>query len=158
LYDPLADANVTLRDLVTHRTGVGSHELLWYHSPWSQEEIIRRIGRVKPDYGFRSRFHYQTTMFQAAGYAVGTASKGTWADLVRKRICEPLGMTSAGLTTGPALKAADHASPHRPDRQGRVAVIPWYEMPSPDPAGSITASARDLAKWVRFQLGDGTFD
>src|SRR5262249_8041694 len=44
LADPLSDANVTLRDLVTHRTGVGSHELLWYRSPWSREEIIRRIG------------------------------------------------------------------------------------------------------------------
>src|SRR6266480_4230178 len=52
LSDPTADANVTLRDLVTHRIGLRSHELLWYRSPWTQQEIIRRIGRVKLDYPF----------------------------------------------------------------------------------------------------------
>lgn len=158
LSDPLADANVTLRDLVTHRTGLGSHELLWYRSPWSQEEIIRRIGRVKLDYSFRSRFHYQTTMFQTAGYAVGVASHGTWADFVRRRIAEPLGMTSVSFTTAEAEKTDDHASPHRPGRTGRLEVIPWYKIEAPNPAGSINATARDLSKWVRLHLGAGTFE
>src|SRR5216683_3574216 len=75
LSDPSADALVTLRDLVSHRTGVGSHELLWYRAPWSQEETIRKIGKVKLDYPFRSGFRYQTTMFTTAGWAVGMASE-----------------------------------------------------------------------------------
>src|SRR5438132_10193968 len=75
LSDPAADALVTLRDLVSHRTGVGSHELLWYRAPWSQEETIRKIGKVKLDYPFRSGFRYQTTMFTTAGWAVGAASR-----------------------------------------------------------------------------------
>src|SRR5207249_1533749 len=75
LSDPLADALVTLRDLVSHHTGVGPHELLWYRAPWSQEETIRRIGKVKLDYLFRSGFRYQTTMFTTAGWAVGAASR-----------------------------------------------------------------------------------
>jgi CubicO group peptidase (beta-lactamase class C family) len=75
LSDPSADALVTLRDLVSHRTGVGSHELLWYRSPWSQEEIIRRIGKVKLDYPFRSTFHYQTTMFTTAGCLISCKNK-----------------------------------------------------------------------------------
>ena len=64
LSDPAADALVTLRDLVSHRTGVGSHELLWYRAPWSQEETIRKIGKVKLDYPFRSGFRYQTISWQ----------------------------------------------------------------------------------------------
>src|SRR5216683_7045936 len=76
LSDPAADALVTLRDLVSHRTGVGPHELLWYRAPWSQEETIRRIGKVKLDYPFRSGFRYQTTMFTTAGWAVGMARRG----------------------------------------------------------------------------------
>ncbi|HJT79300.1 MAG TPA: serine hydrolase [Gemmataceae bacterium] len=158
LSDPLADGQVTLRDLVTHRTGVGPHELLWYRAPWSQEEAIRRIGRVKVEYPFRSSFHYQTTMFTTAGHAVAAAAKTSWADFVRRRILEPLGMKHVSFTTAEALKAADHASPHRPGRFGQLEVIPWYKMDVPEPAGSINASARDLAQWVRFQLGDGTFD
>ncbi len=157
LSDPLVDGQVTLRDLVTHRTGVGSHELLWYRAPWSQEETIRRIGRVKVEYPFRASFHYQTTMFTTAGHAVSAAAKLPWAEFVRRRILDPLGMKHVRFTTADALAAPDHASPHRPGRSGRLEVVPWYKIDVPEPAGSINASARDLAQWVRFQLGDGTF-
>jgi CubicO group peptidase (beta-lactamase class C family) len=157
LSDPLADANVTLRDLVTHRTGVSGHDLLWYRAPWSREEIIRRIGHVKLKHSFRSTFQYQSIMFMTAGAAVESASKMKWEDFVQKRIFDPLGMTAATFTSTAALKAPDHASPHRRNRLGEPAVIPWYPLTAPDPAGSICVNARDLARWVQFQLGDGTF-
>lgn len=156
LSDPSADALVTVRDLVSHRTGVGTHELLWYRSPWSQEEIIKKIGKVKLDYPFRSGFRYQTTMFTTAGLAVGQASGLTWGNFVQKRILDPLEMKNTSLTTAPALQSSDHASPHRQNGDGQVAVIPWYQMDKPESAGSINSCARDLCQWVRFQLGDGT--
>jgi CubicO group peptidase (beta-lactamase class C family) len=156
LADPSADALVTLRDLVTHRTGLGGHELLWYRSPWSQEEIVRRIGRVKLDDTFRGSFHYQTTMFTAAGLAAAAAAKTPWADLVQTRILDPLEMTHTSFTTTAAERTPDHASPHRRDRLGQLDVIPWYKIEVPEPAGSIHSTARDLARWLRFQLGDGT--
>lgn len=158
LSDPSADTLVTLRDLVSHRTGVGPHELLWYRSPWSQEEIIRRIGKVKQDYPFRSGFRYQTTMFTTAGWAVGHASGSSWADFVQKRILDPLEMKNTSLTTASALQSSDHASPHRQNGDGPIVVIPWYQMDKPEPAGSINSCARDLCQWVRFQLSDGTFN
>jgi CubicO group peptidase (beta-lactamase class C family) len=141
---------------VTHRTGLGGHELLWYRSPWSQEEIVRRIGRVKLDDTFRGSFHYQTTMFTAAGLAAAAAAKTPWADLVQTRILDPLEMTHTSFTTTAAERAPDHASPHRRDRLGQLDVIPWYKIEVPEPAGSIHSTARDLARWLRFQLGDGT--
>jgi CubicO group peptidase (beta-lactamase class C family) len=95
-------------------------------------------------------------MFQTAGYAVGTASGGSWADFVKERILRPLDMT-AYLTTKEAEAAPELASPHRPDAQGRLRVIPRYRTDTPDPAGSVHASARELSKWVRFQRGDGTW-
>lgn len=158
LADPLADANVTLRDLVCHRTGLGSNDLLWYQSPWSPEESVRRIGHVKLSRSFRSGFQYQTTMFTAAGLAVARASGKTWADFVQERILNPQGMTGARFTTQAAEKAGDFASGHRRDRQGKIEVIPRYRMDVPEPAGSLHANARDLARWVVFQLGDGTFE
>jgi CubicO group peptidase (beta-lactamase class C family) len=158
LSDPSADALVTLRDLVSHRTGVGSHELLWYRSPWSQEEIIRRIGKVKLDYPFRSTFHYQTTMFTTAGWAVSKASKSTWPDFVQKQILNPLEMNNTNFTTTVTLKSPDHASPHRKNGEGKLEIMPWYQIDKPEPAGSVNSCARDLAQWVRFQLGDGSFN
>jgi CubicO group peptidase (beta-lactamase class C family) len=157
LSDPSADALVTLRDLVTHRTGVGPHELLWYRSPWSQEEIIRKIGKVKLDYPFRSGFRYQTTMFTTAGWAVGRASRSSWALFVPDFVLDPLEMNNTFMSTAGVPASPDHAFPHRLKQDGKIEVIPWYRMDNPEPAGSINSCARDLCKWARFQLGDGTF-
>ncbi len=158
LSDPLADRDVTLRDLVTHRTGVGTHNMLWYRSPLSQEEVVRRAGLLPLDKPFRTTLQYQSTMFTAAGLAAGAAAKTTWESLVRKRILQPLEMSGASLTTVEAEKAADRAMPHRPGRDGKPEVIDWYPQETPNPAGSLNATARDLAKWLRFQLAEGRCD
>jgi CubicO group peptidase (beta-lactamase class C family) len=157
LSDPLVDANVTLRDLVTHRTGVRSHDLLWYRSPWTQEEIIRKIGRAKVDLSFRTAFRYQSTMFTTAGHAVAAASGTGWGDFVQKRILDPLEMKRTTLTTTAAEPMPDRASPHRKDDTGRPQVINWYLLDVPEPAGSVNSTARDLANWVRFHLNAGVF-
>lgn len=158
LSDPLASDQVTLRDLASHRTGLSRNDLLWYGSPWSQEEILRRIGFVKLTRPFRSAWQYQNIMFSAAGYAVGRASGGTWQDFMQRRIFDPLGMTSASLTTGVAERAPDRATPHRKGTNNAVAVIPWRNLDNIAPAGAINASAEDLTPWVRLQLNGGVFD
>jgi CubicO group peptidase (beta-lactamase class C family) len=155
LADPLADANVTLRDLVTHRTGVSGHELLWYRAPWGMEERIRKIGHVELTRSFRSVFQYQSILFGTAGYAAGKASGGTWADLVKKRVLEPLDMKATTLAAPASWPTGDQASPHRRGRNEKVEAMPPYLLADPDPAGSIHSSARDLARFVAFQLGDG---
>jgi CubicO group peptidase (beta-lactamase class C family) len=157
LADPLADANVTLRDLVTHRIGLGGNDLLWYRSPFSRDDIIRRIGHVRLKHPFRSTFQYQSTMFSTAGVAVESASGCKWEEFIARHLFRPLGITQAVFTSTAAERAPDHATPHRPNDRGEPQPISWYPLTSPDPAGSIHISARDLARWVRFQLGDGTF-
>jgi CubicO group peptidase (beta-lactamase class C family) len=158
LADPLADRNVTLRDLVCHRTGISRHDLLWQAAPWSQEDTIRRIAFVKPSTSFRTTYEYNNIMYMAAGLAAASAAHVPWHDLVKKRIFQPLGMTGAVFTRSEVLKAADHASPHRRSRDGTVQVLPWYDDDKQiRSSGSIKAGVRDLSRWVRFQLGDGTF-
>jgi CubicO group peptidase (beta-lactamase class C family) len=155
LADPLADANVTLRDLMAHRTGVGSHDFLWYKSPWNLVQRIRKIGKVELEDSFRSRFHYQSIVFGAAGYAAGAAAGSDWSAVVRKRILDPLEMKDSS----PAFPkgAAQLAMPHRQDAAGKIAPIGRYPLDEPDPAGSLHASARDLSKFLRFQLAGGTW-
>ena len=156
LSDPLADEMVTLRDLICHRTGVSRNDMLWYNSPWSSEEIIRKIAFLKPAKPFRSAWQYNNLMFLTAGFAVGKASGTPWPDFVQQRIFEPLGMTSTDTSASIAEKAPDHASPHlRTD--GKTNVISWYNLDTIQPAGAINSNVVDLAKWVQFQLGDGTW-
>jgi CubicO group peptidase (beta-lactamase class C family) len=160
LADPSADRLVTLRDLVCHRTGLGSYDLLWYRAPWDQREAIRRIARLAPDLQFRSSFQYQSTMVAAAGYAVAVAAgkPWTWQEFVQKRILEPLDMRQTYLTTAQAMKQKDVATPHRRDRNDNIKIVDWYEMKEPDPAGSIASCAADLCKWTIFHLNGGTVE
>jgi CubicO group peptidase (beta-lactamase class C family) len=158
LGDALADRDVTLRDLVTHRTGLRPHDFLWYRAPWSLEESVRRAGRLPLDKPFRGDFQYQSTMFVAAGLAAGSAGKSTWADLVQTRLLDPLEMKNASLTTTAAEKTSDRASGHRRGADGKPEVVSWYPQETPDPAGSLNASARDLGNWLRFQLAEGSYN
>jgi CubicO group peptidase (beta-lactamase class C family) len=97
-------------------------------------------------------------MYVAAGYVVGAASKSSWEEFVQKRIFDPLQMSGANFSATVAAKAADRATPHRKESDGRVVAIPWFNLDNAGPAGSINAGARDMSKWVRFQLGDGAFE
>ncbi len=157
LSDPLADRAVTLRDLVTHRTGLSRHDLLWYGAPAGREEIIRKIGLVKLTQPFRSAYQYQNIMYLTAGQALGNATRSSWEQVVRERIFEPLGMAGANFSTRDLEKAGDVATPHL-KKAGKVEVISWRNIDNVGPAGSINAGVRDLSKWLRFQLGDGTFE
>jgi CubicO group peptidase (beta-lactamase class C family) len=157
LADLLADAEVTLRDLLTHRTGVASHDYLWYRSPLSPAELVRRVSRLPLERSFRSAFQYQSIMYTAAGLAAGRAGRSSWQDLVHQRVFRPLGMATARTTTPTPEQAPDLAAPHRPDRVDRLRKVAWYVQSEPNSAGSIHASARDLVGWLQFQIGDGTY-
>ncbi len=158
LSDRLADQDVRIRDLLCHRTGVGSHDLLWYRAPWSPEESVRRVALLPLDRPFRSAFQYQSTMYTAAGFAVASAGKMPWEDFVRARLLEPLGMKSTFCTSAAAAGHADRATGYEPGDRGEPVAMPPYPLDKPDAAGSVHSTARDLARWLQFHLGGGTPD
>lgn len=157
LSDPLADANVTVRDLVTHRTGLSRHDMFWYKSPWTREEIVRKCGLVALTKPFRSTYQYNNNMFVAAGLVIQAVTGKPWEEVVRERIFAPLGMETANCTSTVAEQAPDHATPHRKRGSAPMAPIPWLNFDSEGPGGTINASALEMASWLRFQLGNGLF-
>lgn len=158
LKDPLADRDVTLRDLLCHRTGLARHDLLWYHASWPIEESVRRMAQLEPAHPFRARYEYNNLAFAAAGLAVSKTAGKPWGEFIRERIFTPLGMKTAVFTATEAKARADHATPHR--RAGdKQTVISWYpDEKQVRASGSIKASARDLVPWLRMQLGGGALD
>ncbi len=158
LYDPLADEQVTMRDLLTHRTGVPGTDLLWYGAPYTQEEIVRRMAYAKPDAGFRAKFQYQNVMYMVAGYAVGQVAGETWDQFVQQRIFDPLGMTDSDTSAEAAEQSPNFSAPHFEEPSGKVVAIPWRNIDDIAPAGAINSSARDMAKWITLQLSDGVYD
>jgi CubicO group peptidase (beta-lactamase class C family) len=157
LNDPLADANVTIRDLLSHRTGVDRHDLIGHGAPWGRAEVLRRVAFLPAKYSFRSHFQYNNIMYVAAGEASGRAHGGTWEQTVQKRLLEPLGMKQVNFSVKDAEAIADHARPHVP-RSGKVKLIPWHNIDNMGPAGSMNAGVRELVPWLRLQLGDGELD
>src|SRR5215208_959355 len=99
LYDPVASAELTIRDVMTHRSGLSRGELMWLGSGATREEILHRVRFLKPQSPFRSRYSYQNMMFLAAGEAAGKAAGSSWDALVKERIFVPLGMTSSSTTS-----------------------------------------------------------
>lgn len=155
LSDACADSQVTIRDVLSHRTGLGGHEELLFGVPWNREEAIRRIGRVSLENPFRSGYEYQNQMYVAAGEAAAAAAHESWEDLVRSRITGPLGMTRTKFTIADARATDDHAVGHSWKDDGTVSVFHWYDDTNVGAAGSMHASARDLSRWLLLQLSDG---
>ena len=157
LSDPLADANVTLRDIVSHRTGLSRHDILWIGSPWNREELIRKIGDAKLSKQFRAEYQYQNLMFTSAGEAVAKAAGIPWEEFVRKRIFEPLKMHNSSFNVDDAQKSPDHASAHQLSK-GEVKVSSWRNVDNIGAAGEINSTVRDLANWMRLHLNRGEFE
>lgn len=159
LSDPCADANVTLRDITSHRTGLTRHDELWDNSPFSREEVVRRIGSIRLAKPFRTTYQYQNIMFIAAGEVVTHASGMAWDDFVRTRIFQPLGMTRTVISDAEWNASADRASGYRYDwTTGRMSPQKPSDTTTIGAGGAIKSSARDMGNWVRFQLADGMFN
>lgn len=155
LYDPYASAELTIRDALTHRSGLARGELVWLGAGISRDEVLRRIRYLKPAWGFRSRFGYQNMMYLAAGEAAAKAAGASWDNLIKQRIFEPLGMT-ASVTSMEGVKYADLALPHVAPHDS-LRTLARSSLDDIAPAGSINSNARDMAQWLRFQLGDGVY-
>jgi CubicO group peptidase (beta-lactamase class C family) len=155
LSDPNANALLSIRDLLCHRTGLSGHDLLWYRAPWDIDEVLKRASLLPLDYPFRSGYRYSTIPFLAAGKAIEQRTGEKWEKLMKSRICDPLGMTGVAFKTTEVAKNADYAEGHRLGKEGKIEVMPPYVMREPNPAGSVHATARDLAAWLKFHLSEG---
>jgi CubicO group peptidase (beta-lactamase class C family) len=153
---------MTVRDLVTHRCGLAtfSGDLLWYDTEYTADEILRRARHLKPTSSFRSRYGYQNLMYIAAAEVIERVSGKTWAEFVDEKILTPLGMDR---TTTSIRDFQDNvASPHNESGRGpdgkSLRPLPHGLVDNCWGACGINSCAADHLKWIRLQLGRGTFD
>lgn len=157
LYDPYVTREITMRDVLSHRSGLGRRgDALWYGTSYSRREILRRIRFLPPNAGFRTEMGYQNIMVMAAGEASGEAAGMPYDDLVRTRIFQPLGMTSSSMSVTELRTQGDVSTPHDLST-GAPVPIPWRNIDNIAPAGSINSNIVDMSHYVRMQLAGGTF-
>ena len=160
LYDPYVTREFTIRDLVTHRSGLGlgAGDLLWFHSNYSRAEIAYRIRFARPVSSFRSQYAYDNVLYIVAGEVVGAGAGAgaSWDGFVRQRILAPLGMTETGTTTAYFTSSANAAAPHAVEN-GRLQVVPVDSVENISPAGGIASNVTDMSKWLICRLDSGRY-
>ncbi|MCC6770433.1 MAG: serine hydrolase [Gemmatimonadaceae bacterium] len=158
LYDPWVTREFTLRDAMSHRSGLGRRgDALWHGTPLSRDEIVRRVRYLVPSSSFRSEYGYQNIMFLTAGQTIAAATGKSWDDVIRDRIFQPLGMVASNTSVKQLAGRPNVASPHNlAPGETRPVQIPWMDIDNIAPAGSINSNVQDMARWMRFILGGGT--
>lgn len=154
LYDPFASERITPRDLVTHRSGLPRHDLMWYGTDISRQEIVARLAYLEPNKDFRIVWQYQNLMYLTAGYLAGMVAGQEWEDLVRQRIFAPLGMTHSNLSVAASQKSDDFACPYQV-KDERVEAIPFRNIDTVGPAGAINSCIEDMSAWLLMHLSGG---
>jgi CubicO group peptidase (beta-lactamase class C family) len=151
---------VTIRDMLSHRTGITRHDGIWYKSDFDQKALFDRIRYLEPTAPLRSRFIYNNMMYVGAGYATELLSGRPWEAFVRERLLEPLGMTSTTFSIAEMRSQADHAIPYTERRDGtELYRAPFYEEDAGvAPAGAMVSNVRDMSRWVIALINGGRVD
>lgn len=161
LYEPVLTEQVMIRDLITHRTGLPRHDLVWYSSDFSREDLLRRLQYLEPSKPLRTTFQYNNLMFMTAGYIAGQLNGTSWEDAVTQRIFKPLEMSGTNFSEAETQRSADFAEPYRKghDLKAELKRIP-FDAQCPDrcamgPAGEINSNAADMSKYLLFHMNHG---
>lgn len=162
LSDGYVSEKMTVRDLLCHRSGLPRHDLAWYGTSFSRDEVIKRLRHLRFSRGFREAWQYQNLMYVMAGYLAGKTAGTTWEDFTQARIFDPLDMRRSCFSAEVMQQRGDYALPYRIWRgqdggQDTLEQMPFYVDQVMGPAGSIHSCAADLANWLRVHLNEGRF-
>src|SRR5579862_289554 len=159
MYDPYVSHEMTIRDLLTHRSGMGLGEgdlLFWPHTTYSRADVIYKLRFMKPQSSFRSHYAYDNLLYMTAGQIIPAVTGTSWDDYIRQRVFAPLEMTHSNVSNTEFKAGDDYAFPHS-KVDGKLQVIPFGDLDNAGPAGAINSCAADMAKWVQLQLNHGKF-
>ena len=157
MADPFVTREFTVRDLVTHRSGlgIGAGDLLFVPlTDFTRQDVIRALRYLKPVTSFRSQFAYDNLLYVVAGEIVAAVSGMTWEDFVTSRILAPLDMSACAVASDRLPIRANWASPHAVI-DGTLRTVSRLELPLVGPAGGIQCNVTGMSRWVAAQLAQG---
>lgn len=151
LHDPYVTRELTIRDIVSHRSGLAAADGLWYGSANMPGEILARLRHQEPFASFRARYAYNNNMYAVAGLVIEAVSGMSWSEFVRARMLEPLGMQRTLTTIRGLEDSPNHAKPHV-ELDGELRTVAHRDLDNIAPAGSMNSSAADMVRWLMFHL------
>lgn len=160
LYDPYVTSEFTIRDLLTHRSGMGlgAGDLMMFPdgSDFTRKDIIQNLQYLKPVSSFRSKYDYDNNLYIVAGEVVARVSGMGWEDFVEKRIMQPLGMNETATSVYRLKNKTNSIKPHAPVN-GKIETIDIDWSETANAAGGIWSNITDMSKWVIMQMNHGKY-
>ncbi len=157
MFDQVSTETLTVRDMLSHRSGLPSHDWIWWGSDFGRRDLLARLRHLKPNVPIRSRFQYNNVMYMLASLIVEEVAGMGWERFVQVRIFDELGMKRSNFSTRITQQDPDHARPHV-YREGALRESSFWEQDENSvtgAAGTINSCASELATWVSLQMNAG---
>ena len=160
LYNDYVTGEFTIRDLLTHRSGLGlgAGDLMIFPdgNNFTTKDLLQNMQHLRSVSAFRTRYDYDNLLYIIAGEVVARVTGTSWADFTEKRILQPLGMTRSAANFSRLADTTNIIDAHALV-EGKLQVIDRYDLPFADAAGGIYTSVNDLSKWLLMLLNDGKY-
>ena len=159
-YNDQLNNTVTLRDMLSHRTGITRHDTIWYKSDFTRKELFDRLKYLEPQEPIRQTFLYNNLMFAAVGYMIELQSGKPWEQFVRERILQPLEMNATSYSIADMVKQPEHGVGFTERRDSfDLYRIPYYEdIAGVAPCGAIVSNIENLSHWLVALMNDGKYN
>lgn len=152
-FHPAVAINLTIRDLLAHRTGMARHDPIWLYLKIARSEIIPRLSHCETVCGLREEFKYNNFMYAIAGIIIEKVTGESWEEALHSRILKPLKMVDTNTSIEQLKKKSNYSSPHA-EIMGKAVTIPFRDLHAINPGGGINSNIIDMTKWVRFHLSE----
>lgn len=159
-YNDELNNTVTMRDMLSHRTGISRHDLFWYKSEFTRKQLFDKLRYLEPSQPLRQGFLYNNLMYTAAGYSLELLTGNTWEDYLKANILHPLDMKSTVFTIADMKKSSDYFTPYAEKRDTNILYqIPWYEeQGGVGPAGAVISNINDMSHWLIALMNEGKYN
>jgi CubicO group peptidase (beta-lactamase class C family) len=159
-YNDLLNNTVTLRDMLSHRTGITRHDTIWYKSDFTRKELFEKLVYLEPQEPMRETFLYNNLMFAAVGYLIELQSGKTWEQFVKERILDPLQMKSTSYSISDMLQRPEFGVGFTERRDTfDIYRIPYYEdISGVAPCGAIVSNIEDMSHWLIALMNQGKYN
>jgi CubicO group peptidase (beta-lactamase class C family) len=158
MYDAYVTHEMTVRDLLTHRSGLGlgAGDLLWWPTTnFSTDEIIHKLRFIAPSTSFRSSYAYDNLLYIVAGKIIAAKSGKTWGETIHERILAPVGMSTTTTSLAENANNPNVANAHS-KIDGKIAAVKAMPVPNAVGAVGINTNAEDIARWMNVLLAQGS--
>ncbi|MBL8959808.1 MAG: serine hydrolase [Gemmatimonadetes bacterium] len=158
MIDPVLTERMTIRDLVTMRSGLARHDLMWGIGVFTRPEIVARLRYLQPNRDFRTTWQYQNLMYTTAGYVAGRVFGSSWEDLVQARVLGPLGMTQTSPSFERFISSSNIALPYALHDSGQLMPVPWRSTDAIAPTGGLHSTLDDMVRYLTMHMQGGVFE